>query len=70
MKKLLVLAVLVGGQLLVLAVRWIVRRTAESAPSHRRLLILRTAPLARLLIGIAGIAIIVRIPVNVISHSG
>ncbi len=53
---LLVLAVLVGGQLLVLAVRWIVRRTAESAPSHRRLVILRTAPIARLVIGIAGIA--------------
>src|SRR5271154_5778723 len=56
---LLVLAVLVGGQLLVLAVRWIVRRTAESAPSHRRLLILRMAPISRLLIWIAGIAIIV-----------
>ncbi len=61
---LLVLAVLVGGQLLVLAVRWIVRRTAESAPSHRRLVILRTAPIARLVIGIAGIAIIVPILVE------
>ena len=61
---LLVLAVLVGGQLLVLAIRWIVRRTAESAPSHRRLVILRTAPLARLMIGIAGIAIIVPILVE------
>ncbi len=35
---LLVFVVLVGGQLLVLAVRRIVRRAAESAPSHRRLL--------------------------------
>src|SRR5260370_29069376 len=61
---LLVLAVLVRGQLLVLAVRWIVRRTAESAPSHRRLVILRTAPIARLVIGIVGIAIIVPILVE------
>jgi len=35
------------------------RRVAESAPSHRRLLILRIAPIARLLIWIAGIIIIV-----------
>jgi small conductance mechanosensitive channel len=56
---LLVLAVLVGCGLLVLAVRRIVRSAAESAPSHRRLLILRIAPLTRLLIWIAGIAIIV-----------
>src|SRR6266436_1980525 len=53
-----------GDVLLVLAVRWIVRRAAESAPSHRRLVILRTAPLARLVIGIAGIAIIVPILVE------
>lgn len=61
---LLILAVLVGGRLLVLLMRRIVRRAAESAPSHRRLLILRTAPIARLLIGIAGIAIIVPILVE------
>ena len=61
---LLVLVVLVGCSLLVLAVRRIVRRAAESAPSHRRLLILRMAPLARLLIGIAGIAIIIPILVE------
>ena len=41
---LLVLAVLIGCRLLVGIVRWLVRRAAESAPSHRRLLILRTAP--------------------------
>jgi hypothetical protein len=44
---LLIIAVLVGGQLLVLAVRRIVRRAAESAPSHRRLLILRTGAMRR-----------------------
>jgi len=54
-----VAAVLVGCWLLILAVRAIVRRVAESAPSHRRLLILRIAPIARLLIWIAGIIIIV-----------
>lgn len=57
----LVLAVLVGCRLLIGGVRWLVRRAAESAPSHRRLLILRAAPIARLLIGIAGIATIVPI---------
>ena len=61
---LLVLVVLVGCRLLILAVRWIVRCAAESAPSHRRLLILRTAPIARLLIGIAGIAIVIPILVE------
>ena len=61
---LLVLAVLIGCRLLVGIVRWLVRRAAESAPSHRRLLILRTAPIARLLIGIVGIAIIVPILVE------
>ena len=61
---LLILVVIVGASVLALAVRWIVRRAAESAPSHRRLLILRTAPIARLLIGIVGIAIIVPILVE------
>jgi small-conductance mechanosensitive channel len=61
---LLVLVVLVGCRLLVLAVRWLVRCTAERAPSHRRLLILRMAPLARLVIWIAGIAIIVPVLVE------
>lgn len=56
---LLVIAVLIGYSLLVQLVRRIVRYAAESAPPHRRLLILRTAPIVRLLIGIAGIAIIV-----------
>ncbi|MGA7674899.1 MAG: mechanosensitive ion channel domain-containing protein [Rhizomicrobium sp.] len=61
---LLVLAVLVGGRVLIGIVRRLVRRAAESAPSHWRLLILRTAPIARLLIGITGIAIIVPILVE------
>ena len=56
---LVVLVVLISCVLLVLAVRRIVRRAAESAPSYRRLLILRLAPIARLLIWIAGFGIIV-----------
>lgn len=60
----LVVAVVVGCSLLVQITRWIVRRAAESAPSHRRLLILRASPIARLLIGIAGLAIIVPVLVE------
>ena len=56
---LLVLVVPVVCGLLVLAIRRIVRGAAESAPSHRRLLILRITPLIRLLIWIVGVAIIV-----------
>src|SRR5208282_4577957 len=58
---LLVLAVLVGCRLLIGIVRWFVHRAAESASSRWRLLILRTAPLATLMIAIAGIAIIIPI---------
>ena len=58
-ETLLVFAVLVGCGLLVLVVRQVVRTAAEGAPSHRRLLILRVAPLSRLLISIIGIAIII-----------
>ena len=56
---LVVLLVLITSGLLVLTMRWIVRRVAESAPSHRPLMILRIAPVARLLIWITGLAIIV-----------
>jgi small conductance mechanosensitive channel len=56
---LLVLAVLIGCRLLILAVHRIVRYAAESAPSRRRLMILRLAPIIRLLIWITGIAIVV-----------
>jgi small conductance mechanosensitive channel len=61
---LLVLAVLVVSSLLIGAVRWLVHRTAERAPSHRRLLILRAAPIARLAIGLGTVAIIVPILVE------
>jgi small conductance mechanosensitive channel len=61
---LLVLAVLIGCRLLVLAVHRTVRFAAESAASHRRLMILRMAPVVRLLIWIAGIAIIVPVLVE------
>jgi small conductance mechanosensitive channel len=61
---LLVLVVLVGSRVLALAVAGTVRRAAESASPHRRLLILRTAPLARLLIWIAAIAIIIPVLVE------
>ena len=61
---LLVAVVLIGSHLLVLLMRRIVRRAAESAPSHRRLVILRAAPIARLLIGIATIAIVIPLMVK------
>lgn len=56
---LLAAAVLIACQILVQLVRLAVRRAAATAPPHRRLLILRAAPIARLLIGVAGIAIII-----------
>src|SRR5258708_14772409 len=58
----LVGGVLIGGSLLVQLIRWIVRRAAESAPSQHRLMILRAAPIARLLIGISSLAIIIPLP--------
>src|SRR5271168_4644609 len=61
---LLVVAILLVCRVLVLAVRRVVRAAAESAPSHRRLLILRIAPLTRLLIWLAGIAIVVPVLVE------
>jgi small-conductance mechanosensitive channel len=61
---LLVLAVLLLARLLVLLVRWAVQRTAEKIPPHLRLTILRVAPLARLLIDVAAIAIVVPILVE------
>jgi small conductance mechanosensitive channel len=60
----LVLAILAGCQMLVLVVRWAVRRAAESATPAWRLRILRLSPLARLAIGIAGIVLIVPILVE------
>ena len=61
---LLVLFILIACSLLIAAMRWTVRRAAESAPSHWRLLILRIAPIARLLIALTGIALIVPILVE------
>lgn len=55
----LIVAVLVSCWLLILLVRRMLRYAAESAPPHRRLVIWRLAPIARLLIWIAGIAMIV-----------
>jgi len=56
---LLVLAVLLLARLLVLLVRWAVRRTAEKLPPRLRLTILRVPPIARLLIDVGAIAIVV-----------
>lgn len=56
---LLIAAVLIGCALLIRMVRWFTRGAAENAPSHRRLLILRASPIARLLIGVAGLVIII-----------
>jgi small-conductance mechanosensitive channel len=59
-----VVAIIVVCVLLVQAVRWLVQRAAESAPSHRRLLVLRASPVARLVIGLVGLALIVPILVE------
>jgi small conductance mechanosensitive channel len=56
---LLVGVVVVGCSVLIQLVRALVHRVAEGAPSHHRLLILRAAPVARLLIAVAGLAIII-----------
>lgn len=55
----IILIVVVSYRLLVLVMHRIVHRAAGNAPSHQRLLILRVVPIARLLIGIAGLAIII-----------
>src|SRR5258708_35048888 len=51
---LLIGAVVVGCAVLILVVRALVRAAATRAPSHRRLLIPRAAPIARLVVGPAG----------------
>ena len=61
---LLVSTVLVGYFVLAAMVRRLVHRVAEGVPSHARLLILRAAPIARLLITITGIAIIIPVLVE------
>jgi len=62
--SLLVVAVLIGYGLLVLLARLLVARAAENAPSHRRLVVLRAAPIARLIIAVAGLALIIPILVE------
>ena len=57
------LVVLVTARFVSLVLRRLLRRAAESASPHLRLLILRTLPIVRLLIGIA--ALIVLIPIFV-----
>ena len=61
---LLVLAVLLLARLLVLLVRWAVRRTAEKLPPRLRLTVLRVPPIARLLIDVGAIAVVVPILVE------
>jgi small conductance mechanosensitive channel len=55
----LVAATLAGCILLVKLVRTAARHAAERAPPRQRLMILRITPVARLLIGVAGLVIII-----------
>ena len=57
----LIAVVLLSCRLLIFFIRRMVRHFAESSPSHLRLLILRLAPIDRLFISIAGIAMIIPI---------
>ncbi len=61
---LLLVVILAGCSLLVLLTRWMVRLAAERVGPHRRLLILRVAPIIRLLIWIAAIIFVVPILVS------
>jgi len=60
---LIIAAVLILARLLILVVRWTLRRAAENAEPHRRLAILRISPILRLLI--RGAAIVVIVPLLV-----
>ena len=71
----IILAVLVLARVLVILVRWAVRKAAEKASPRLRLTILRAPPILRLLIDLASIAIIVPILVeptfqNVVALAG
>ncbi len=57
----LALTVLVAARLLSFVLRGLLRRVAENASPHLRLLILRAMPIARLLIGVAALIIVVPI---------
>ncbi len=61
---LLVLAIIVISRLLIILLRWAIRRAAERTHAGARLAILRWAPVARLTIEIAAVAVIVPILVN------
>lgn len=61
---LLIAAILITCCVLTNVMRRIVRGIAERAPSHRRLLVLRMAPLIRLLIWIGGIILIIPLVVE------
>ncbi len=56
---LIIAAVLLLARLLILAMEWRLRRIAETAQPHRRLLVLRFVPLVRLLIRAVAIAAVV-----------
>jgi len=60
----LIVTILVACSLVLGIIRAILRRNAEKVPSHQRLLILRIAPFARLVIGVIGAAIIIPILVE------
>src|SRR5260370_19494080 len=56
---LIIAAVLILARLLILAMRWTVRRMAANAQPHRRLIILRISPILRLLIRTPAVLVIV-----------
>ena len=58
---LLVMGVVVSAWLVAAILRWAIRRLAENAPAHLRLITLRFLPIARLVIGIAAVVVIVPI---------
>ena len=55
----LITAVLLFARLLILAMQWTLRRAAETSQPHRRLIILRIVPIARLVIRAAAFVAIV-----------
>jgi small conductance mechanosensitive channel len=57
----LALTVLVAARLLSLLLRGLLRRVAEAPAPHRRLVILRAVPIARLVVGVAALLFIVPI---------
>lgn len=56
---LIIAAVVILARLLIIAMRWILRRLAENGLRHRRLTILRISPILRLLISAAAVIVIV-----------